>query len=177
MSHRYHNGLLVHENHRVPKPMADLCSLIGDFIQYWGFKKIHGQIWTTIFLSKEPIDATTIVKRLKCSKALVSLAIKDLLKYEVVQLAGKGPRRRTLYHSHPDLIYVISQVLIHRETKLLEKIKTKQQEVNTLLSSSDEKLDICEERMGELEDMVEAAQELLKSLLASGGFQIAEKEQ
>jgi DNA-binding transcriptional regulator GbsR (MarR family) len=168
MPHRFYNGVLVHEAHRVPKPMAELCSLIGDFILYWGFKKIHGQIWTTIFLSKEPIDATTIVKRLRVSKALVSLAIKDLLDFEVVQVAGKGSRRKTLYQSHPDLIYVISRVLIAREQKLLSKIMTKQSEVNALIRDSKENLDICPEKMGELEDMVSSAQEMLQCLVASG---------
>tara|TARA_B110001454_G_scaffold219179_1_gene250747 strand:- start:30798 stop:31262 length:465 start_codon:yes stop_codon:yes gene_type:complete len=148
--------------------MADLCSLIGDFIQYWGFKKVHGQIWTTIFLSKEPIDATTIVKRLRVSKALVSLAIKDLLDFEVIQVVGKGSRRKTLYQSHPDLIYVISRVLIAREQKLLSEIMTKQCEVNELIKSSKENLDICPEKMGELEDMVSSAQEMLQCLVASG---------
>ena len=168
MPHRYHNGLLVHENHRVPKPMADLCSLIGDFIVYWGFKKVHGQIWTTIFLSRGPIDATTLVKRLRVSKALVSLAIKDLLKYEVIQVAGKGARRRTLYKSHPDLIQVISKVLIARESKLLEKIRVKQSEVLELLSCTDENLDICPEQMSELGDMVSSAQDLLSCLVSTG---------
>lgn len=148
--------------------MADLCSLIGDFIQYWGFKKIHGQIWTTIFLSKEPVDATTLVKRLRVSKALVSLAIKDLIDFEVIQVAGKGSRRKTLYQSHPDLIYVISRVLITREQKLLEEIMTKQSEVNALLKSSKENLDICPEKMGELQDMVSSAQEMLQCLVSSG---------
>lgn len=168
MPHRYHNGVLVHENHRVPKPMADLCALIGDFIQYWGFKKVHGQIWTMVFLSKEPIDATTLVKRLRVSKALISLAIKDLLDFEVIQIAGQGSRRKTLYQSHPDLIYVISQVLIAREKKLLEEIRNKQTELNTLLKNSKENLDICPEKMGELEDMVSSAQEMLQCLVASG---------
>lgn len=147
--------------------MADLCSLVGDFIQYWGFKKIHGQIWATIFLSKCPIDATTIVKRLRVSKALVSLAIKDLIKYEVIQVAGTGDRRRTLYQSHPDLIYVISNVLINRESKLLHKIKTKHDEVVQIISSSKENLDICPEKLVELEDMVTSAQDMLSCLLSA----------
>jgi DNA-binding transcriptional regulator GbsR (MarR family) len=168
MPHRFHNGILVHETHRVPKPMMELCSLIGDFIQYWGFKKIHGQIWTTVFLSKEPIDATTLVKRLRVSKALVSLAIKDLLEFEVIQVAGKGSRRKTLYQSHPDLIYVISRVLVAREKKLLEQIKTKQNELNDLLKESKENLDICPDKMGELDDMVSSAQDMLSVLVSSG---------
>lgn len=174
MPHRYHNGVLVHESHRVPKPMAELCSLIGDFIQYWGFKKIHGQIWTSIFLSREPICATTLVKRLRVSKALVSLAIKDLLEFHVIQIVGQGSRRRALYQSHPDLIYVISQVLITREKKMLEKIKDKQNELNQLLKSSAENLDICPEKMVELEDMVYSAEEMLGCLVTSGLISVAQ---
>lgn len=148
--------------------MADLCSLIGDFIQYWGFKKIHGQIWTMVFLSKEPVCATTLVKRLRVSKALVSLAIKDLVEFEVVKVIGQGSRGRALYQSHPDLIYVISKVLIAREKKLLEQIKDKQSELNSLICSSKENLYICPEKMGELEDMVCSAQEMLGCLVSSG---------
>lgn len=148
--------------------MGELCSLIGDFIQYWGFKKIHGQIWATVFLSKEPIDATTLVKRLRVSKALVSLALKDLVEFEVIQVAGTGSRRKTLYQSHPDLIYVISQVLIAREKKLLAEIRAKQNELNSLICSSKENLDICPEKMGELEDMVCSAHDMLECLVSSG---------
>ncbi|MBL7543046.1 MAG: hypothetical protein JNL11_04480 [Bdellovibrionaceae bacterium] len=175
MPHRYHNGILVHESHRVPKPMGELCSLIGDFIQYWGFKKIHGQIWATVFLSKEPICATTLVKRLRVSKALVSLAIKDLVDFKVIQLAGQGARRRTLYQSNPDLISVISQVLVAREKKLLEQIRDKQLELTGLLETSKENLDICPDKMGELEDMVCSAQEMLQ-MLVSSGFVTIEKD-
>lgn len=148
--------------------MVDLCSLIGDFIQYWGFKKIHGQIWATIFLSKEPIDATTLVKRLRVSKALVSLALKDLTDFEVIQVVGQGARRKTLYQSHPDLIYVISRVLIAREKKLLQQIREKHTELNSLICGSKENLDICPEKLGELEDMVCSAHDMLECLVASG---------
>jgi DNA-binding transcriptional regulator GbsR (MarR family) len=168
MPHRFYNGVLLHENHRVPKPMAELCSLIGDFIQYWGFKKIHGQIWAMVFLSKEPTCATTLVKRLHVSKALVSLAIKDLVEFEVLQIVGHGSRGRALYQSHPDLIYVISQVLISREKKMLERIKAKQTEVAELIATSQESLYICPEKMGELEDMVSSAQEMLGCMVSSG---------
>src|SRR5690606_9879511 len=96
---------------KVPPEFEDLASQIGEFIEYWGFKKIHGQIWTHIFLSQNPIDATTLVKRLHVSKALVSLAIKDLMKYEVIQVVGQGTRRKVLFQSNPDLTRVICSVL------------------------------------------------------------------
>ena len=79
--------------------IKELTKLVGLFIQYWGFKKIHGQVWASIFLSKQPIDSTTLVKRLGVSKALVSLAIKDLLHYKVIRVSGPGKRRKILLAS------------------------------------------------------------------------------
>lgn len=68
----------------VPAYIETLAEQVGSFIQYWGFKKIHGQIWTHVWLAKNPIDATTLVLRLEVSKALISLAIKDLVHYDVI---------------------------------------------------------------------------------------------
>ncbi|MFN8944090.1 MAG: GbsR/MarR family transcriptional regulator, partial [Pseudobdellovibrionaceae bacterium] len=92
----------------LPPELIELTDQIGLFIEYWGFKKIHGQIWSHIFLSKTPLDATTLVKRLGVSKALVSLAIKDLVQYDVIQVVGQGEKRTILFQSNPDLISVIT---------------------------------------------------------------------
>ena len=85
-----------------------------------------------------------------------------------VKVVGHGSRRRALYQSHPDLIYVISKVLMSREKKLLEQIKEKQIELNALICSSKENLYICPEKMDELDDMVSSAQEMLGCLVSSG---------
>ena len=48
-----------------PYPELDeLAEFVGEFIQYWGFKRIHGKIWAHLFLSEVPLDATTLVSSL-----------------------------------------------------------------------------------------------------------------
>jgi DNA-binding transcriptional regulator GbsR (MarR family) len=58
--------------------VQQLSTFIGHFIRYWGFRNIHGQIWTIVYLSETPLSGAEIVKFLKVSKALVSPALKEL---------------------------------------------------------------------------------------------------
>lgn len=152
--------------HRAPPELRELASQIGHFIQYWGFKKVHGQIWSYIFLAKQPVDATTLVQRLNVSKALVSLAIKDLLKYNVIQVAGKGERRKILFESNPDLMKVICSVLKQREMKLLESINESFVKV-AALDCSVANVDIQRTKLMELGEMVQSASETLNALIQS----------
>jgi DNA-binding transcriptional regulator GbsR (MarR family) len=63
---------------KTKKPPPELKQLelsVAQFMQYWGFKKIHGRIWTHLFTSQKPLDSITLMSRLKVSKGLMSLAI------------------------------------------------------------------------------------------------------
>lgn len=152
---------------KVPPEFEDLASQIGDFIEYWGFKKIHGQIWTHVFLSQNPIDATTLVKRLHVSKALVSLAIKDLLKYEVIQVVGQGSRRKVLFQSNPDLTRVIISVLRKRERRMLSTIMSSFKNMKKLKDEDKAEFGIHLEKTEELGQMIENAEQTLDILIST----------
>jgi DNA-binding transcriptional regulator GbsR (MarR family) len=160
-------ALTIHQQFHVCDQFAEFGELIGQFIEYWGFKKIHGQIWAHIFLSKNPIDATTMVNRLKVSKALVSLAIKDLLRYEVIQRVDQGSKRKILYQSNPDLIYVITEVLKKREKVMLETIVEKQKVLLKAASNGSSSQWICPDKLNEIGDMAQSASELLNCIIES----------
>ena len=58
--------------------LQQLSTRIGHFIRYWGFRKIHGEIWSIVYLAKVPLSGIEISRILKVSKALVSPALKEL---------------------------------------------------------------------------------------------------
>ena len=153
--------------HKVPPEMEELAEQIGSFIEYWGFKKIHGQIWTHIFLAKEPICSTTLVKRLNVSKALISLAIKDLLEYDVIQVAGKGDHRKILFQSNSDLIKVICSVLRMRERKMLAQISSSFKNLKKLKADDKFVCPLDPEKTEELGQMIETAEQTLDSVISS----------
>lgn len=148
--------------------LMSLAKEVGNFIQYWGFKKIHGQIWTLVFLSKQPLNSTIITKKLNVSKALVSLAIKDLLHYKVIEIVEKK-NKEIYFRSNPDIFGVIKFVLETRETKMLEKIhKTHQDFSKTNPCSDSSEFKIDSDKVEELGFMIMAAQGTLQSLIDSG---------
>lgn len=138
---------------------------VGSFIQYWGFKKIHGQIWAHVWLAKTPIDATTLVLRLQVSKALVSLAIKDLLQYDVVKILDCGDRRKMLLVPNTDIQTVISNVLKHRESVMLTAILKSQDAIEKMDQKTKEKFDLDEARLEQMKMMTAMAEMALSALI------------
>ena len=100
-----------------------LADLVGEFIEYWGFKKIHGRIWLNLYLSDCPLDAAALMAKLNVSKALISISIKDLLEFEVIIEHGLSPEGTRIYGANPDLHTVISHVLRQREKVMMGKIQ------------------------------------------------------
>jgi DNA-binding transcriptional regulator GbsR (MarR family) len=105
--------------------LSKFASLVGEFIEYWGFKKVHGRIWTYLFLAREPLSTHDLTQVLKISNPLVSRSISELLKYEVVLEAGKGPNGVLCFRANPNVSGVIATVLKNREKKLLSLIEEK----------------------------------------------------
>ncbi len=95
--------------------LEDLADQIGEFIHYWGFKRIHGRIWTHIYLAAKPLDAADLVRQMKISKALVSISLRELIDFEVIEEVGKSSRGTHLYRANPDILKVILSVLRQRE--------------------------------------------------------------
>ncbi len=106
-----------------PAELFDLEIVVGQFMEYWGFKRIHGRIWTHLFTSKLPLDSIELMARLKVSKGLMSLAIRDLLDYGVIKTDHVGRHGSAFYIANPDLMTVISNVLKKRELKMLSDAK------------------------------------------------------
>jgi HTH-type transcriptional regulator, glycine betaine synthesis regulator len=103
-------------------PLDTVAERIGAFIEYWGFKKIHGRIWAHVFLADGPIGTDELIRRLRVSKALMSMSIADLMAYDVIREAGKGPRGVMRYSANPDVTEVIFNVLRARERRMLASI-------------------------------------------------------
>lgn len=147
-----------------PELMA-LAKEVGNFIQYWGFKKIHGQIWTLVFLSQKPLNSTIITKKLNVSKALISLAIKDLLQYKVIEITEKK-NKEIYFRSNPNIFSVVQHILETRESKMLEKILKAHNEFNkTSPCSGTSEFKIDSNKVEELGFMIMAAQGTLQSLM------------
>ena len=153
------------KTHVIPKELENLADQIGEFIEHWGFKKIHGEIWTHIWLAKDPMDATTLVAHLQVSKALVSLATKDLLQYNVIRIVGKGSRRKILLEANRDIRSVIAKVIINREAQMLESVMGHCRKTNMMNDKIKRDLDLDEEKLQSLQMFIGIAQIALAAMI------------
>jgi len=155
--------------------LNDLADQIGGFIEYWGFKEIHGRIWTHLYTSKTPLDATTLTRRLKVSKALVSFAVHDLLEHNVIEEVSKGPRGTVLYRANPNLLGVILSVLRTRERRMLARIHSAHRLLANLPQKTLDGGGLAIDRIkhvGELIETAEGALDAFIGLNAMGGLPI-----
>ena len=151
----------------VPKEIHKLADQVGQFIQYWGFKKIHGQVWTHVWLAKTPIDATTLAKRLNVSKALISLAIKDLLQYDVIKITSQGDRRKILLIPNHDLHTVITTVLKNRESIMIAEVVKSQAAVDDLEQSTKDSINLDQTQLEQMKMITAMAEMALQTLISN----------
>lgn len=100
-----------------------LLNNIGSFIEYWGFRKIHGKIWAKIYLSKRPLSTPEIVHELGVSKALVSGALNELLEHKLIEKVGQVKYGGITYIACPNPAEVVLNIVRNRELILFEKIQ------------------------------------------------------
>jgi DNA-binding transcriptional regulator GbsR (MarR family) len=160
------------DKHKPSPELDDVVSQIGDFIEYWGFKNVHGRIWAHLFLAGSPLDAADLCERLKISKALASISINDLLEYEVILTAPRKTDRGTLaYEVNPRISEVISNVVRKRERRMLARLSAATRVLVSLPTDLQAGCPVQAERAKELHDMVQSAEKTLDSLLQlSGGL-------
>lgn len=97
------------------------CDAVGDFIESWGFKAIHGRTWCLLALSREPLSQAEIAERLGVSRSLIHLTITELNDFHLV--AATGPERNAPYTATMDVWPVITDVLRRREWMLMERAR------------------------------------------------------
>lgn len=149
----------------VPPELDELANEVGDFICYWGFKRIHGRLWTHIYLARQALDAGQLMKRLRVSKALISLSINDLLKFNVILENGKSSRGTQTYVANPDVLDVILNVLRRRERKMLAQAETHHKMLASLSTDTLRRAQLHTDRIASLGNMIQQAQNALFSLL------------
>lgn len=156
---------------RVPPELNDIAEQVGSFMEYWGFKNIHGRIWTHIFLSKESLDAGCLIRRLDVSKALMSMSLAELLDHDVIQVAGKSSNGTTTYMANPDITHTILSVLRKRERRMLNRASSA---AKSLPIAAEGEVNLNPDRVESLKAMIQTAEQTLDCLLSLKNFDFAQ---
>lgn len=106
---------------RVERRALAACDAVGAFIETWGFRNIHGRVWTLLALRSAPMAQTDIAETLGVSRSMVSLAVSELVHYGLVR--AQSEHRNAPYEARLDVWPAITDVVRDREWMLIERAR------------------------------------------------------
>lgn len=109
------------EGDRLTQRVLSVADAVGDYIEAWGFRSIHGRVWTLLALSKGPVAQADIAERLGVSRSLVHLAVTELAQYGLVR--ATSPARNAPIEANLDVWPTITDVIRGREWMLIERAR------------------------------------------------------
>jgi DNA-binding transcriptional regulator GbsR (MarR family) len=153
-------------NDRLERRVLQVCDAAGAFIEYWGFKAIHGRIWALLALRREPMNQIDIGDVLGVSRSLVSTSVAQLMEYGLVRPVSE--HRMAPYEAVIDVWPTITEILRDREWMILESARNALEcalEEAQLQEESGHQSEYNRARIRMLLTMTEMAQSFLKILL------------
>jgi DNA-binding transcriptional regulator GbsR (MarR family) len=94
---------------------AAVSDSVGRLMEFWGFKRNMGRVWTLLYLSPTPLTAGDLKDRLQISSGAVSMTVAELLRWGVVKKVWVQGERRDFFAAETALWRMISRVLAERE--------------------------------------------------------------
>ncbi|MGH7434079.1 MAG: GbsR/MarR family transcriptional regulator [Polyangiaceae bacterium] len=104
------------DRHRTLWPSEAAASdAIGSLIEFWGFKRNMGRVWTVLYLSPDPLSSEDLRSALSLSSGAVSMTLSELSRWGVVRKVWIQGQRRDFYTAEVQLWRMISRVFNERE--------------------------------------------------------------
>ncbi len=138
--------------------LAALADLVGEFIEYWGFKAVQGRMWCYLYLLARPLSSKELAQLVRISPALVTQSIQVLSEYQLIVQASKGPNGVLRFEANPDVAAGIRRVLASREMRLFGRIATAAETLKGKRSSAPASVQADETRVALVTEWVSVAQ-------------------
>ena len=98
------------DKHSLAPLSRQFVSHFGEMGSRWGINRTVGQIYALIFISQRPLNADDIAETLEFSRSNVSMGLKELQAWRLVQLRHQPGDRRE-YFEAPSDVWEIFRVL------------------------------------------------------------------
>jgi len=153
----------------VTQAELEVADTIGRLMEFWGFKRPMGRMWTLLYLSPAPLGAAELGEQLKMSAGAVSMTLNELLKWGAVKKSWRPGERRDFYEAETSIGKLVQRVLRERELELVRQF-------GEALSNADAALprplegepvpDFKRDRVHELQRLARLGETLLTALVA-----------
>jgi HTH-type transcriptional regulator, glycine betaine synthesis regulator len=155
---------------------ASVSDVIGRLIEFWGFKRNMGRVWTVLYLSPDPLSAEDLRQALQLSSGAVSMTLSELSRWGVVRRVWIQGERKDFYTAEVQLWRMISRVFNEREkSEVTAAIDVFEEALDKLdrirKTSSDPEMraraDLQHERISQLLELARLGRRLLDALVST----------
>lgn len=112
-----------------------VADAVGDVIEFWGFRKMLGRVWTILFLANQELSADELGERLQASAGSMSTALTELQRWGVVKRVSRLGQRKEFFEAETDFWKMISRVICDRERGLVRSVLERLEKASALLKS------------------------------------------
>ncbi len=158
--------------------LHEVADTVGALMEFWGFKRLMGRIWTLLYLRNEPVSAAELCEELAISSGAASMSLAELEHWGVVHRSRKAGDRREYFESENDVWKMVSRVLRERELVQVERTlevfeRVRGQLGRAALPGEQTRLRLLGERLGRLTDLARLGRTLLSAIVKSGRVDLA----
>jgi DNA-binding transcriptional regulator GbsR (MarR family) len=158
--------------------LHEVADAVGALMEFWGFKRVMGRLWTLLYLRGEPLSAAELCEQLEISNGAASMALAELEHWAVVRRSRKPGDRREYFEAETDVWKMISRVLRERELMQIERALQIFERAREMLPRSgapgeQSRLAQVAERVGRLEDLARLGRGLVSALVQQGKVDLA----
>lgn len=153
--------------------LHEVADGVGALMEFWGFKRVMGRVWTLLYLRGDALSAAELCEQLSISSGAASMALSELEHWAVVRRIRRQGDRREYFEAETDIWKMISRVLRERELqqidRVLEVFDRAREKLRAMATGSERnRLEEMLERLGKLADLARVGRGLLMALVQQG---------
>jgi DNA-binding transcriptional regulator GbsR (MarR family) len=147
---------------------------IGRLMEFWGFRRHMGRLWTILYLSPEPMTTTELSETLRLSSSAVSLSLGELVRWGAVRKTWRPGERKDFYEAEGSVWKLLRRVYERRELNLIREAvdtfaeaQARLDEARSALGPEERRrVDFMRKRLSRLTALSRAGERLVRLLVA-----------
>lgn len=147
---------------------------IGRLMEFWGFRRHMGRLWTVLYLSPEPMTTAELSETLRLSSSAVSLSLGELVRWGAVRKTWRPGERKDFYEAESSVWKLLRRVYERRELNLIREAvdtfadaQARLDDARSQLGPEErQRVDFMRKRLSRLSALSRAGERLVRLLVA-----------
>jgi DNA-binding transcriptional regulator GbsR (MarR family) len=152
----------------------EAADAIGRLMEFWGFRRHMGRIWTVLYLSPEPMTTADLSETLRLSSSGVSLSVGELVRWGAVRKTWRPGERKDFYEAETSVWKLLRRVYERRELILIREASEAIARAQAGLKAAHDQLgpegrshvDYMSKRLSKLSALSKAGERIVRLLVA-----------